>query len=95
MVEWMLVDEPALSVAGEVATIESSRGTFRSFCAQCGTGLLYRNEAAFPGQVDIQTVTLDDPEQAPPPAGQVQAAEQRGWVADMGSIPASARYPGM
>ncbi len=95
MVEWMLVDEGELSVSGEPATFESAPGTFRSFCAACGTGLFYRNAAIFPGQVDVQTVTLDAPELAPPPSGQVQAAEQRVWVAALDSIPAWPRYPGM
>ena len=93
MVEWMLADESALSVQGEPATFESSPGTVRSFCATCGTGLFYRNRAVFPGQVDVQTATLDDPGQAPPPTAQVQSVEQRVWVANLGAIQAFQRYP--
>jgi hypothetical protein len=94
MVEWMLVDETALSVIGEPATFESTPGTFRSFCARCGTGLFYRSAAVFPGQVDVQTATLDEPARAPLPTAQVQAADRRGWVASLGSIHAFERYPG-
>lgn len=90
----MLAEESALHVTGEPATFESSPGTFRSFCARCGTGLFYRNQRLFPGQVDIQTVTLDEPGRAPPPAAQVQAADQREWLPVLGSIHAFERYPG-
>lgn len=93
MVEWMLVDEAALAASGDIATWESSPGAFRSFCPRCGTGLFYRNQAIFPGQVDIQTVTLDQPERAPQPAAQVQTAEQREWVGRLGAIHAFERYP--
>jgi hypothetical protein len=95
MVEWMLVDEDALTTAGEAATFESSPGTLRSFCPACGTGLFYRNAAVFPGQVDVQTATLDQPERAPLPAAQVQVAEARNWVTELAAIHAFERYPGM
>ena len=95
MVEWMLVDQDALSTSGETATFESSPGTFRSFCASCGTGLFYRNATTFPGQVDIQTVTLDRPDEAPAPGAQVQLREARSWIAAFGSIHGFDRYPGM
>ena len=93
MVEWMLVDDAALVVSGETGVIETSPGAVRSFCAHCGTGLFYRNAAIFPAQVDVQTATLDEPEQAPPPSAQMQLAEARGWVKAIGTIEAFERYP--
>ena len=95
MVEWMLVDETALVASGPTTTAESSPGAFRSFCPTCGTGLFYRNAAIFPDQVDIQTVTLDAPERAPPPSAQMQVAEARGWISQIESIDAFDRFPGM
>ena len=95
MVEWMLVDDAALSVTGEPATIETSPGALRGFCRACGTGLFYRNAAIFPGQVDVQTVTLDNPDQAPPPGAQMQLAEARGWAKAKDAIEGFERYPGM
>ncbi len=95
MVEWMLVEEALLTTTGETATHESSPGAFRSFCPKCGTGLFYRNDVIFPGQVDIQSVTLDDPATAPAPGAQVQVADQRDWVPDLASIESFDRYPGM
>jgi hypothetical protein len=94
MVEWMLVDDVALTLTGDVREHESSPGAVRSFCPTCGTGLFYRNQAIFPGQVDVQTVSLDQPDAAPDPAAQVQMAEQRRWVKRIDAIPAFDRYPG-
>jgi hypothetical protein len=71
----------------------SSAGTTRSFCPDCGTGLFYRNPQALPGLVDVQAATLDDPE-ALPPQCHVQTAERIGWMADIGALPAFARFPG-
>ena len=95
MVEWMLVDEAALVVSGATTTIEHAPGAVRGFCPTCGTGLFYRNASIFPGQVDIQTVTLDDPAKAPPPGAQMQLAEARGWVKAKNAIEGFERYPGM
>jgi hypothetical protein len=94
LVEWMLADEGALEVSGETIHFDSSPGAVRSFCGRCGTGLFYRNDSIFPGQVDIQTVTLDDPHSAPEVAAQVQVAERRPEIARLDSIPAFERYPG-
>lgn len=94
MVEWMLVEEAALmTTKGEVATYESSPGAFRSFCPTCGTGLFYRNQGIFPGKVDVQTATLDNPADAPAPTAQVQLAERREWVERMQDIKGFERYP--
>lgn len=93
MVEWMLVDEAALEVSGEPASFEGSPGAVRSFCARCGTGLFYRNAAIFPGQVDVQAATLDDPGSVAAPAYQVQRADARDWARRLDSIPAFDRFP--
>ena len=58
-----------------------------------GTGLFYTNEAIFPGLIDVQTATLDDPD-ALPPTVQVQTAERIGWVRGLNEIPAFERFPG-
>jgi len=64
----------------------------RSFCPDCGTGLFYRNEAIFPGTVDVQAATLDDPS-AMPPAIHIQTAERLGWVTHMNELPEYERFP--
>ena len=94
MVAWAMFPEAALSVTqGQPKTINSSGSAMRSFCADCGSGLFYRNAAILPGLVDVQTATLDDP-QALPPALQVQVAERLDWMRHVQDLPEFERYPG-
>lgn len=64
----------------------------RSFCADCGSGLFYRNAEVLPGIVDVQTATLDDPE-ALPPAVQIQTAERLHWMLNIQELPEFERFP--
>jgi hypothetical protein len=80
-------------LAGEAKTYGSNGSAIRHFCANCGTGLWYTNEAALPGLVDIQTATLDAPE-ALPPGAHIQAAEELTWMKSAHDLPHFDRYPG-
>ena len=93
MVAWGLVDKDGLKVEGATKEYASSEHGRRHFCPECGTGLLYTNEQIFPGQIDVQVATLDDPNEMAPEL-QVQAAERIGWVEGLDRIPAFERYPG-
>lgn len=94
MVAWAMFPDAALTVTGgQPKTINSSGTAMRSFCADCGTGLFYRNAAVVAGMVDVQTATLDDPE-ALPPMLQSQLAERLGWMAHIDELPGFERYPG-
>ena len=93
MVAWGLVSRDQLKVEGETKEYASSPDGRRHFCPNCGTGLFYTNEVIFPGQVDVQVATLDDPDEIVPDM-QVQAAERVGWVSDLSRMPAFDRYPG-
>ena len=94
MVAWAMFPEAALTVTqGEPKTINSSSTALRSFCADCGTGLFYRNAAVVAGMVDVQTATLDDPE-ALPPTLQSQLAERLDWMTRIDELPGFERYPG-
>lgn len=94
MVAWAAFTEDQFRlVEGEPVTFNSSGTAMRSFCAQCGTGLYYRNAEILPGIVDIQSATLDEPD-ALPPAAHIQVAERIGWMADAHSLPMFERYPG-
>lgn len=92
MVSWAAVKADQLEISGTLATYQSSEHGQRQFCGQCGTGLFYINEVALPGLIDIQTGTLDDPEQLPPGA-QIQTADRLEWVKRIGELPAFERYP--
>jgi hypothetical protein len=94
MVAWAMFPEAALTVTkGQPKTINSSGSAMRSFCADCGSGLFYRNAAMLPGLIDVQSATLDDPE-ALPPMVQVQTAERLGWMKHLDDLPEFERYPG-
>lgn len=94
MVTWAAFAETSLTLTkGVPKTINSSGTAMRSFCADCGSGLFYRNEAVLPGIVDIQSSTLDNPS-ALPPTMQFQTAERLAWMKDVSGITEFERYPG-
>ena len=94
MVAWAMFPDASLTVTrGRPKTINSSGTAMRSFCADCGTGLFYRNAAVVAGMVDVQTATLDDPE-ALPPTLQSQLAERLDWMTHIDELPGFERYPG-
>ena len=93
MVSWAMFPESALTVTkGQPKTSNSSGTAMRSFCADCGSGLFYRNAVVLPGLVDVQTSTLDDPE-ALPPTLQMQVAERLNWMNHVHELPEYERYP--
>ena len=95
MVCWTLFDNKQFRVTqGQTVAYASSEHARRHFCPACGTGLFYTNETIFPGQTDVQSATLDEPE-ALPPAAHIQVAERIAWMKDAGNLPAFERYPGM
>lgn len=92
MVGWTAAPKTALSVTGETAIYNSSGDIERVFCPRCGTGLFYRSASLFPGEVDVSTGTLDDPN-ALPPTEVIQVADAPTWWATIGSLPRHARFP--
>lgn len=93
MVAWAMFAESALTLTkGIPKTINSSGTAMRSFCADCGSGLFYRNEAVLPGIVDVQAASLDQAENFPPSA-QIQTAERLHWVPHIHSLPEFIRFP--
>ena len=92
-VSWALFPRDAVTMTGTPQAYASSEHAQRHFCGACGTGLFYTNEAIFPGQIDIQSATLDDPGALPLQA-QIQTAERIGWMAHLHDLPNFERYPG-
>lgn len=93
MVSWAMYPESSLTLKqGQPKTINSSGSAMRSFCAECGSGLFYRNAPILPGLVDVQTATLDDPDLLPP-TKQIQTAERLQWVRHMDNLPEFERFP--
>ncbi|PZQ23129.1 MAG: aldehyde-activating protein [Sphingopyxis macrogoltabida] len=93
LVSWAIVAQDAIEVAGTPKIYASSHDGRRHFCADCGTSLFYTNDAIFPGLIDVQSATLDDPGLIPVEA-QVQTAERIGWMQGLDALPAFERYPG-
>ena len=93
MVAWGLIPKEQLKVEGELREYASSDNGRRQFCPTCGSGLFYANEQIFPGMIDVQLATLDDPDSMPPQL-QVQVADRIGWVKHVGDLPEFERYPG-
>jgi hypothetical protein len=93
MVAWAMYPEASLTIThGTPKTINSSGTAMRSFCADCGTGLFYRNAGVLPGIVDVQSATLDDPD-ALPPTMQIQTAERLAWAQHIHALPEYERFP--
>ncbi len=93
MVGWMLFARDKLHVEGTPQSYASSPDVTREFCGRCGTGLFYSNESIFPGMVDIQSATLDDPATFPPSA-HIQMADAAPWMNHVQDLPKFDRYPG-
>ena len=92
-VSWALFPREAVTIEGSPKSYASSESARRHFCGDCGTSLFYTNETVFPGQIDVQSATLDDPE-ALPLQCHVQTAERIAWMEHPQDIPAFERYPG-
>lgn len=92
VVGWAMMQQEQLRVTGETAIYASSEHARRHFCIQCGTGLFYTNSENLPGLVDVQTGTLDDPNELPAQS-HIQVAERISWMADAHKLPEYERYP--
>ena len=76
------------TLTGEVRRHRSSGHGERLFCGDCGTQLFF-DDARYPDEIDIATVTLDDPA-AVPPAFHIWTRSQIPWVKLDDGLP---RYP--
>ena len=92
-VAWAMAAADQVTITGKPLTYASSEHGRRLFCGACGTSLFYTNEVVFPGMIDVQSATLDDPDAIPLQA-QIQTAERIGWMTHLGDLPEFERYPG-
>jgi hypothetical protein len=77
-VAWQTFEQQNFELlSGTPRTYRSSAGVLRSFCGNCGSPLTYTSEQR-PAQVDITTVSLDDP-QASPPNREVWIEDKLSW----------------
>lgn len=86
---WFSVRTAALRwTRGSPKIRRSSAHAERGFCGDCGTPLTYRSDAS-PGEVDVTSCSLDDPE-AMAPADLTFAAQGLSWLRPAPDLPA---YP--
>ena len=84
---WLTFDRADFALtSGEMAVLRSSPPVRRGFCGACGTPLTYEH-AERPSEIDVTTVSLDEPE-AFPPAYHVQLGDALGWVKFGDGLPA-------
>lgn len=96
MVGWAIfaLDEIKVTKGAPRVRASSEHGR-RHFCPDCGTGLFYTNDMIFPGLIDVQSATLDDPEAIIAPDSQIQIADRIGWMKEAHRLPEFDRYPPM
>jgi hypothetical protein len=92
VVSWALFPQDNVTITGEPKVHASSEHGRRHFCGECGSGLFYTNDVVFPGMIDVQTATLDNPETYPLQI-HVQVAERIGWMEHAHTLPKFDRYP--
>ena len=93
MVAWLAMPSSGFRITkGAVTSYTAPSGSTRQFCGTCGTPLFFINESVLPGIVDIQSVTLDEPDASTPQA-QIQVAERRAWMEGLADMPQFDRFP--
>jgi hypothetical protein len=93
MVGWAMLKSDQFRITrGEAKEYASSEHGRRYFCAACGTGLFYRNQALLPDITDVQSATLDDPA-AIPPQLHIQTADRIDWMRTAHTLPEFERFP--
>ena len=81
MVAWAMVPADQVKIEGATRIYASSEHGRRHFCE------------VFPGLIDVQSATLDDPG-ALRPTAHIQVAERISWMATAHELPEFDRYPG-
>ena len=86
-VPWVTFRREAFTLtAGELVTHRSTPKVRRGFCGACGTPLTYAHDGR-PGEVDVTTISLDEPD-AFPPTYHAQLGDDVSWVKFGDGLPA-------
>jgi hypothetical protein len=87
MVPWVTFERDAFRFErGVPVAFQSSEGVRRSFCPACGTPLTYETDQR-PGETDVTTCSLDDPE-AFPPTHHSWTRHDLAWLRTIDDLPA-------
>jgi hypothetical protein len=78
-VAWITVQSSQFEfTSGEPKRYRTDTKAYRTFCGDCGTSITYENDSR-PGELDITTGSLDDPERFAP-TKDVYPDEKLSWV---------------
>lgn len=78
-VPWVTFDAAGFEILqGSITEYASSSDVLRGFCTACGTALTYRH-ASTPGEIDVMTLSLDDPTPLAP-LYHLWASDQLPWI---------------
>ncbi len=91
-VGWVSVPRTSLAITGATACYRSTGDVERRFCPRCGTGLFYESETLFPGLIDVQSGTFDDPD-AHRPTERIQLDEAPAWLSSAHLLAGHRRFP--
>ncbi|MEW4467160.1 GFA family protein [Parasphingorhabdus sp. JC815] len=92
-VAWIMMAEDAFTLTkGELKSVNGQSGAQRLFCADCGTGIAYKNDQMLPDLIDVKTATLDTPDDYSPVMN-IQLSEQISWEKTAHEIPGFDRFP--
>jgi hypothetical protein len=75
---------------GSLSEYQSSPQATRGFCARCGSSLTYRNRARA-AEIDVTSVTLDQPERVAPKA-HIWMQDRLSWEVPGDSLPRFATF---
>jgi hypothetical protein len=85
-VAWVVLHSADLTfTTGAPVRFESSPGTWRAFCRQCGTSLTFQRESE-PETIDVTTASLDRPNDFAP-TKEIWLDHKLAWESANGSIP--------
>ena len=92
MVGWALVGPDEIHITRTPTVHASSEPARRHFHRHGAPGPPHPRLIPFPGQIDVQSATLDDPSLIPAQV-QIQTAERIGWMEKLDTLPTFERYP--
>jgi hypothetical protein len=93
VVSWATFAEENFEItAGNSKIYESSAVVARHFCADCGTGILFKNAERFPGEILVQSATFDDAA-AHPALAHVYIDDRLMWMDKYDRLPTFSTYP--
>jgi hypothetical protein len=91
VVAWVIFPASGFSwIAGDPHTYVSSARARRQFCARCGSYMAFRSDD-FPGEVSVNTASLDDPG-AFPPRMHIFTESRIAWFHTHDALPAHQGY---